>query len=539
MVVRLARNLHVLGATRPLLQLLGRALPDLVARSFVELVHPEDAPALRASLTAALADGEGHDVRFRVFSPPEDGAGRSQGGERHLQMDVMVCPDENGAPSHLRCHLLDVTDRVRTERQLVRTTREAVEANARLRQANDDLQRLKESYRDLYHQAPVLYFSLDGRGRFVAINETMLRVLGYPREALLNQPYARLLPGGAEGKSPATGADLQRPGEVEARWVKQDGTVIDVWVGTTTLQDEQGNFLRSRSAALDVTEQRCLAGAVRGKAEELERANGQLRLINQELEEFTYVVSHDLKEPLRTLEAFSNFLAQDYASTLGAEGKDYINHLTQASRRLGALIDDLLTLSRAGRVLNTPRPFAYDEAVDVALSDLRDLIARKQATVRVEGPLPELSGDPERVIQLVTNLVANALKYNRSAVPEVVLGVLGPGRAHPEMNRAAPPFCTLFVRDNGVGIDPTYHEQVFRMFRRLHRRDEVEGTGAGLTICKKIVEAHGGRIWVESQVGRGATFFFTLPAAVGPQFPAPLSRVNGHGERAQADALVV
>src|SRR5262249_43683183 len=150
-------------------------------------------------------------------------------------------------------------------------------------------------------------------------------------------------------------------------------------------------------------------------------------------------------------------------------------------------------------------------------------IARKQATVRVEGELPELSGDPERVIQLVSNLVANALKYNRSAAPEVVLGALKYGEGAGSMPPR--PVCTLYGRANGVGIDPAYHEQVFRMFRRLHRRDEVEGTGAGLTICKKVVEAHGGRIWVESQVGQGATFYFTLPlAAVSSQRSAVSER---------------
>src|SRR5205807_7589014 len=141
-----------------------------------------------------------------------------------------------------------------------------------------------------------------------------------------------------------------------------DGTIIDVWVGTTVQPDAEGGFWRSRSAARDISEMKRLTLAVQHKVEEAGRANDQLRRINQELEEFTHVVSHDLKEPLRTLEAFSNFLAHDYGSALGPEGQDYITHLTQASRRLGALIDDLLTLSRAGWVINAPRPFSWDEA---------------------------------------------------------------------------------------------------------------------------------------------------------------------------------
>jgi PAS domain S-box-containing protein len=382
------------------------------------------------------------------------------------------------------------------------------------------MKRLKESYRDLYHHAPVLYFSLDPQGRFVAFNETILRTLGYPREALLGQPYIRLVATDRRAAFLKDPGALQRQGKVETRWIKSDGTIIDVWIFTTIVQDEKDRFVRSRSAGLDVTERNRLANDLRSKAEELSLAITKLRRINQELEEFTYVVSHDLKEPLRTLEAFSNFLVQDYGPTLRGEGQEYLNHLIQASRRLGRLIDDLLMLSRAGRVIHTPRPFAWEDALHTVLSDLHDLIARQQASVRVEGPLPLVSGDYERVIQLLSNLISNGLKYNKANPPEVVIGYRPDEATDPllvgskaESRKTSPPLVTLFVQDNGIGIDSVYHEQIFRMFRRLHRRDEVDGTGAGLAICKKIVEAHGGRLWIESAVGAGATFYFTLPSA--------------------------
>jgi PAS domain S-box-containing protein len=530
MIARLTPNLYWIAATTPLQKFLGCAIDDLVARSFLDAVHPADAPALRATLQEALKEGEGHDVRFRVLvpagRPDKADAGGPPQAERFLQMDVMTCYEEAGEPLNFRCHFTDVTDRVLTERALRRRTEEVSQANARLRQANADLRRLKESYHDLYHNAPVLYFSLDARGRFAACNDTMVRTLGYAREELIGRPYTLLLTPAGRGAFLADPAAFQRPGEVEAQWVQKDGAVIDVWVGSTAVKDG-GVFVRSRSAALDVTERKRLGDALRGQAAELEQANARLRRTNQELEDFTYVVSHDLKEPLRTLEAFSTFLAQDYGPALGAEGREHIGHLIGASRRLGALIDDLLALSRAGRVIHAPRAFSWDEVVEVVLSDLHDLIQRKQAAVRVAGPLPPVAGDPERVMQLLANLFANALKYNPGGRPEAVLGAVGSGEwgvgsEKPEGEAAAShsplptpysplPFATLYVRDNGAGIDPQYHEQIFRMFRRLHRGDEVEGTGAGLAICKKIVEAHGGRIWVESAAGRGATFYFTLP----------------------------
>jgi PAS domain S-box-containing protein len=501
MVVRLAPTLHITAATPALQQFLGRSVDELMGRPFLDLVCPEDAEPLVQTLSDALDDGEAHDITFRVQLRSSPGSKKSR-PERHLQMDVMTTYSATGEPLHLRCHFVDVTDRVRTEAELRRRTEELSVVNARLRTINTDLQRLKESYSDLYHQAPVLYFSLDHDGRLAACNDSLLRVFGYTRKELIGQPYTILLdPPGRESYETDPAA-MQRPGETETRWVKRDGSVIDVWIGTTTIKDGAGEFYRSRSVARDVTERNQLANALRSTADEVGRANDRLRRINQELEDFTYVVSHDLKEPLRTLEAFSTFLARDYGGVLAGEGQEYLKHLIEASRRLRDLIDGLLALSRAGRVIGTPRAFSWEDAVDIVLGDLSDLIQRRHALVRLEENLPAAAGDPERIVQLLTNLVSNGLKYNFSEQPEVVIGAKG---LRDDGN------VTFFVRDNGVGIDPQYHAQVFRIFRRLHRREEIEGTGAGLAICKKIVEAHGGKIWVESAAGHGATFLFTLP----------------------------
>lgn len=244
---------------------------------------------------------------------------------------------------------------------------------------------------------------------------------------------------------------------------------------------------------------------------ELKARAEQLDRINRELEDFTYIASHDLKEPLRGIAAHCGILLEDYAGKLDQQGWRRLHMLVKLCDRLETLIDDLLTYCRVGGARPADTGIDLNEVVDEVLETLRPAIDRRGALVRVVGRLPVVSGDATLIGMALGNLISNGMKFNDHPRPHVQIGSLTSG----------PP--TIYVRDDGIGIDPQHHEAIFTIFRRLHGRQKYEGSGAGLTIVRKIVEAHGGRIWLESQPGAGTSFFLTLaPTAAKPDAePAP------------------
>ncbi len=489
-------GLRWLESTQAEQEFLGWPLAELRRRSFPDIVHPDDRDLARDQLQAAVVKGEAHGLIYRVRT--------ARGEMKAVEMNVSVRYGPNLAAVHLRCHVTDVTAKVKATRELRRRTRELIRANEQLRGANRELQELRDRYGDLYQNAPAMYFGLDAAGRLTECNDTLLRTLGHNREALIGRPYASILTPSRVNAFEASFVEFLRVGyiELESQWRKAEGTPIDVWVTATIVNAPDGSGRVSRGVAQDVTARRVLEAELREKNDRLARANGELSRKNRELDEFTYVVSHDLKEPVRTLIAFSDFLQRDCGDTLNEDGREYVQHLVDASRRMRALIHDLLNLSRAGRVTADFATVDLGEVIATLKADFAELIRTKAGDVRITGTLPAVWGDRVRIGQLFGNLLTNGLKYQRGPSPTVEVGAL------PEDSRD---WATLYVKDDGIGIDPRFHAKIFQLFRRLHTRDEYEGTGAGLAICQKIVQAHGGRIWVESTPGEGSTFFLTLP----------------------------
>jgi signal transduction histidine kinase len=259
--------------------------------------------------------------------------------------------------------------------------------------------------------------------------------------------------------------------------------------------------------------------AERRKAERrLAAANAELSQSNQELDDFAYIASHDLKEPLRGIHNFSVFLLEDYADRLDDDGRAKLLTLTRLSRRMEDLIDSLLQFSRVGRIDLALDLVDLNETLEGVLESLQVQLAETATEVRIPQPLPSVRCDRVRVGEIFGNLVSNALKYNDKERRWIEIGTL-PAPSRPDLDGTSaavppaplPPPPVFYVRDNGIGIPEKHHEAVFRIFKRLHGRDRFGGgTGAGLTIVKKLVERHHGRIWLESQPGIGTTFYFTL-----------------------------
>ncbi len=247
------------------------------------------------------------------------------------------------------------------------------------------------------------------------------------------------------------------------------------------------------------TERRAVALAER-MTQSLRESQTDLARSNAELERFAYVASHDLREPLRTITGFLGLLSRRHRDRLDDDGREFIDLAVAGAKRMDSLIAELLESSRTGRGETTPEPTDLDAAWSVAVRNLSAAIAETGAEVTA-GPLPAVMADRGEMVQVLQNLLGNAIKYHGPGVP----------RVHAEAVRRGDEW-QISVTDDGQGIDPRHHDRIFVLLQRLHRNDEIEGTGMGLAICKKIVEHHGGRIWVESAEGEGARFTFALPA---------------------------
>ena len=452
---------HVVTWNAGAARIKGYTAEEIVGKHFSTFYTPEDLAAGKATLELEVASREGsyEEEGWRV---------RKDGSRLWASVVITALRDETGRLRGFSKVTRDITERRESER-----------------------------IRSIVDNVVDGIVTFDENGTIESLNPAAERVFGYAAAEVVGTPVARLA---AEGDRldwigrPGPAAEIR---EVLGR--RKDGVVfpMDLAIGPFHFQGRRAYTAVVR----DITERRKDEERLRFYAQELRDKNAELARSNQELDDFAYIASHDLKEPLRGIHNYANFLLEDYAEELDAEGRSKLETLTLLAMRMEALIDSLLQFSRVGRVELSNQETDLNEVVHMTLESLQITLREDAVDVRIPRPLPKVRCDQVRTREVFHNLVVNAIKYNDKPHKWVEIGWQDGGDGPP----------AFYIRDNGIGMQQKHHDAIFRMFKRLHGRDKYGGgTGVGLTIVKKIVERHGGRIRVESSVGEGTTFYFTL-----------------------------
>lgn len=349
---------------------------------------------------------------------------------------------------------------------------------------------INASLRTMLDGAPLPIIVLDKRDHVRMWNRAAERTFGWSREEVIGKPMPLRAAGGTRLELPEGGSGSEG---IEARARAKNERILDLYIAAAPTYAATGRIDGRILACDDIT-------ARKQQEEQLARYAEKLARSNAELENFAYVASHDLREPLRMVRSFTGLLADRYADQLDEVGERYISFARGGAERMDDLIKALLEYSRVEGDREEAVPTDSGQALRTALEILGPAIRDSEATVTVDD-MPEVVVNANQLTRVFQNLVSNAVKFRGEARPQVHVSAVRRGDRW-----------VFGVQDNGIGIEPVYHDRIFQIFKRLHGLEEYSGTGMGLSICKKIVEAHGGAIWVDSNAGEGACFYFTLPA---------------------------
>jgi PAS domain S-box-containing protein len=444
-------------------ELLGQKVKSIIPEGFAERLIADGTRTATEALAQQIGTG------IELIGQRKDGS--------KFPIEIMLSPLESAEGILVTAAIRDITVR---------------------KDAETHLAQMEGRYRGLLEAAPDGMVVVNERGEIVLLNAQSEKQFGYLRNELIGRKVKSIIPEGfaerliADGTRTAAEALAQHIGTgIELNGLRKDGSEFPIEIMLSPLESAEGILVTA--AIRDITTRKEAEALLVQNVKELNRSN-------QELEQFAYVASHDLQEPLRMVASYTQLLSRRYKGKLDSDADDFIAFAVDGANRMQRLIQDLLTFSRVGKKGQEDLlDISSDDALEQAILNLRGAIGDSGAIV-THGTMPEVKANEIQLTQLFQNLVGNAIKYQGPGIPHI----------HISAAKNGAPKWIFSVQDDGLGIDPQFFERIFGMFQRLHKRDEFEGTGMGLAICKKIVERHGGKISVESAPGKGSTFHFTL-----------------------------
>jgi PAS domain S-box-containing protein len=379
------------------------------------------------------------------------------------------------------------------------------------KKAEEEVALVHQRIQDIIDNTPALVYALDLNERFILVNRALTSLLNTTKEGMIGKRRHHFMPKkDADWHEANDIQSIEAGRSLEFEEYSQLGDRSITWLTTKfPLRDIDGKIYAVAGISSDISERKRLESElikhnetlednIRKRTKDLLQLNDALLKSNKELESFAYVTSHDLQEPLRMVTSYTQLLAQRYGDHLDENAKEYISFAVDGAKRMYDLINDLLQYSRISRKGTTVTTVDLNKIIDTVKANMAQVIKERNVTIQT-GNLPVISADYSQMVQLFQNLISNGIKFSKDQ-PRISIS-----------SKTEKAQYVFSVRDNGIGIDSQYFEQIFEIFKRLNPRDQFEGTGIGLAICKRIVENHKGKIRVESELNRGSAFIFTLP----------------------------